>query len=476
MAGRFPTLFYNSKNYKVILERVDIDLLVTYLSIKSDVTKNGDSCIYYKPIRNKYGENMLHLLAKGHYIENISAEAYHKTLISIAEIPYFKLSRLMAEHLNGMTEFGWRAVDVAICSLNLSDETLSYFVDLGIRLDKNDLLAKAVASQRPGAFLKQIISKSRDKAVKQTLLQIAAAKYNFSAVKYFVEDCRLVVNKKDNDGNTALHMCFIDEAESLEMTNSYASFDTYAESLCKHTKENRDPTGKSKKRKNQNELNRSACCQDLNLAHEPINQHKIIAYLIQKKAKINISNNQGFTPLDLAIDVCLGGLRGEQYRTLENAKKKLFDDRKLMTIALKGLLLNQKLGDLWHPSLIESFAKAISRFVGNVNVKERLDEISLLHFAAKYHSYFGVKFLTEKANLSPTITDKNERTPIDYMNCNSECQIYNCKEIKKYLSKKTVESMPIVSKHAHFSWYCIVLFTFVCILCILYIIYYVVTM
>lgn len=438
---RFSKLFLRNVRSSacIVLDRIHFKLLVKYLCVKAAVYESGVHCTLHtvQPLVNTYGENIFHLLANGHYGEYLTAEEYGNAIKSIGD-SYDDI--FMSTHLKWKNQFGWRAADVAVSSLDLKTETLNYFHKLRIRLDENNVLEKSVSSQRKKEFLDQIIK--RGAVVEQTILHVAAAKYNYSAVEYFVKDLNLDVNAKDIYGNTPLHMCFIDEAKRLNMDILDTHFNSYMESFENFKKPStsasssldfhlrRQPIPRLEK------LNQSFSG-SITVEPEPNNQHKIIKFLIDKEAKISIPNDKGITPLDLAIDVCLGGLRGKDLEALKSAKNKLFEDSNLMTIALKGLLLNPILGDSWHPSLIFSFAGAIIKEGGNINITARAEKVTLLHLAARYHSYFGVKFLVENPKFSPIAKDCMIRDALEYMDCASNCYKYNCTKIREYLFSKS---------------------------------------
>lgn len=171
---------------------------------------------------------------------------------------------------------------------------------------------------------------------------------------------------------------------------------------------------------------------------EPSNQRKIISLLIEKGAAINTKNIKNITPLDLASEISLGGLHGDERRTLVSARYNLFSCKENMTMALKGLLLNNQIGYLWHPLLIISFAYRIKRLGGNIQYRDPNDDASLVHLVYKNHSYFGVKYLVEEEGLSPKLKDRHGTSPILCMGCPDNCtsRKFNCKKLHQYLMNK----------------------------------------
>lgn len=255
-------------------------------------------------------------------------------------------------------------------------------------------------------------------------------------------DTYITANLQDKEGNTPLHMCFRYEMHLLEFKASRnegnsSQIDPQTDYLKQYK------TSIPVKRRFLGSTSAASYVKSSHISRyqhidlEPNNQHKILSFLIEHGASIAIPNNNFVTPMDLAIQLCVDGLTDkDELKKLEKAQTKLFSKPEYMTLALKGLLLNTNLGYTCHPKLVKSFANAIRDHCGDIHQKHFSDDASLLHLAARRHSYFGVEYITESNAFSAKILDKFNRNALEYMNCSaSDCKMLNCKKIRDHLKQ-----------------------------------------
>lgn len=444
LSDKLPDLFIKNKpSQEIILERINLELLLCFLKYRGKVQYL--KAFYQNDVTtNKRGENMLHLLATGHYDSDMTPEKYHNALVQLRKV---KPSLDIVSYLKATNHSGWRAADVACSFIDLLDKTLDLFESLGLFCydkvhQQTATIFKAVAGQRQAVFLEKLINRNavwNSRAYGSSILHVAASCLNYSAVNFFVNVMNQNVNEQDDEGNTPLHKCFLVELQTL-MGNQEVNQMNETDINCQPPNLYSDPTQRfcdntrmfsynSQHSPHKNQV-------QTNIEREPSNQHKIISLLIEKGAAIDAKNYKNITPLDLALEISLGGLDEDERRTLVSARYNLFSCKENMTMALKGLLLNNQIGYLWHPSLIISFAYQLKRLGGNIQYRDPNDDASLVHLASKNHSYFGVKYLVEEEGLSPKLKDREDRSPILYMRCPDNCTKFNCKKLRQYLMNK----------------------------------------
>ncbi|CAL8068266.1 unnamed protein product [Orchesella dallaii] len=341
------------------------------------------------------------------YADNASAEREDSSRILVPEkensFENNNPVNALKLYLESVNSAGWTPVHVAVSCLNLLDKTLEFFIRNGVSLDIPDhrgstCIFKAVAGHRSKAFLRRLIAHGANvkhkKKMGEQLLHVAAAYYNFKAVKLLVNEFKQKVDVVDEDGNTPLHVIFRTHSRGI-----------YHD-------------------------------QNMEVEIKPNNQHKIIQFLIENGADINKANRSGETALDLALRSIDGG-DDNIFKILTNPAIQM-PINKYFTLALKGIIMNSRFGSIWHPKLITPFAEELTKLGANVSQTDS-DGATLLHLAAKAHS-IGVVFLLERNLINVNTKDNRGQTALDYMSCKKDpdkCKIYNCGIIRSWLVKAT---------------------------------------
>lgn len=210
----------NKPSQEIILERIYLELLLVFLEYRGKVQYLRD--FYQKNVTtNIRGENMLHLLATGHYDRDMTPEKYHNALVQLQKV---KPSLDIVSFLKSTHHLGWRAADVACSFIDLLAKTLDLFESLGLFCydkvhQQSATIFKAVAGQRQAVFLGKLINRNaawNSRAYGLSILHVAASCLNYSAVNFFVNVMNQNVNEQDDDeGNTPLQKGFLVELQTL---------------------------------------------------------------------------------------------------------------------------------------------------------------------------------------------------------------------------------------------------------------------
>lgn len=421
----------------IVLERVQLDLLLLYVEMKSSFEKTRYG-LQYKSCRNCYGENIFHLLATGHYKEDLTPLEYHRAVVRLNDILGLDECK---KCLNESSCYGWRAVDVAIARINLKTRTIKKFKKLfRINLNFTDFRLSnpvyiAVAGNRSPVFIKRLVDQGvriKPKVFMVSVLHLAVSYLNLPAVILLVTKYSLDVNIKDEEGNTPLHMCFQGDRNKLLsgiIDFSDNEFDFKSTFINKPAIPiSRRPVQKLISGKNFNKLKQVEFCNRFAENCEPSDRHKIISFLLKQGAKIDILNKDGYTPLHFALRLCLGGLNAEESKVLQSSLKVrndfLFSNSNYTTLALKGLLLNNKLGHTWNPLLLESFADKIIMHIPHVKLE------SFIFSAVTKHSYFGVQYILNNAKEALSNETMCQKLYLAIDECPGSCTRLNCARIK----------------------------------------------
>ncbi|CAL8128159.1 unnamed protein product [Orchesella dallaii] len=361
-------------------------------------------------------KTLLHLLPTRHYDDLMTPAKYQEHLDCIKD--FFDLEDI----LTLKDTHGYTAVDWAVSSLDLLEETLSIF-DQYIK-SNDSIIVKAIAGQRSSEFLRRLIKRANNwnfTSMGKTVLHFAAEKYNYGAIQLFTNDpYNVPVDAKDDDGNTALHICLRTSADKKDLGWSAAA---------QQSTDRRDSSDSNSSDESETE--------DVLIISgevEPNNQHRIITHLISSGANILEANKQNKTPLHFTIDICKG-LNDDDFKKIENVGT--FDEDSL-NLAYVGIILNEKIGSVWHPNLVAIFADKLRDLGADAKVyTENGRSLPLLHIAAKKHS-MGVKYLLENKLADATLKDESGKTALEYMGCpttDTNCTYYNCRNLKSLLCK-----------------------------------------
>ncbi|CAL8147979.1 unnamed protein product [Orchesella dallaii] len=386
----------------LMIEPVSLKLLFSLLTHM----KKPDSPIAI--VKTSDQKTLLHLLPTKYYDARMTPEKYHEHLEYIQGL--FNLEEL----LMGKDDHDLTAVDWAVTSLDILDKTLDIFNGC---IKENDIIVKAIAGQRSAEFLQRLINKGfpwDGVFLGKTVLHFAAEKYNYEATELFTSPpYNIDVNSEDNNGNTPLHLCLQKRGNKKSRLKSMSI--------------NQESTDRSES-SDSNSLDTGGVTNMISGVVEPNNQHRIIEHLIENGAKIEQPNKHGKTPLHFAIDIC-GGLTKTD---LENLKRReqLFKNESL-ALAYIGIILNPKIGTVWHPNVLTPFANAL-RKLGACAREYKENGTPLLHLAAKRHS-MGVKYLLEHGLADANSRNNAGKTALEYMGCDEECTAYTCRTIKNEL-------------------------------------------